>query len=266
MPTARAAETSLVECAMVRNQTYVRLAENVIGTGERFYVEGIAQEDAFRVAVDPSDVQVFQRERTEIVLDFSYLRSKDGNVGVIPFSLVLHDMLLSDGTHVDIPVDEAAFEYFSPLRFYKEWKRDENNVLYAEGQNNNFETVYSVVVGTVWTLQEPEGGFGDAYLHEHAEMTVDGAAPQIEGDTFTFNTPGECVIKFRCCGDFAVQKTIVRVLTKPEIKRELFILTLIEGFEYGMGIGYWLGPWWLPLSIPGGIVYGMIKAVRILFA
>ena len=266
-PAAHAEEASLVECVITSGkQIYIRLAENVTGAGEDFYVEGVVKKDLPHVTVDPSDVRIFQRERTEIVLDFSSEDVRDRNLAVSASSILLHDMLLSDGTHVDIPLDKDALSgTVFPLRFYKKWTKDEKNLLYFENQNI-YEDEYSVVVGTVWTLEEPEDGYSDAYLHAHAEISVEGVSPQIEDDTVTFNTTGECVITFRCCGDFAVQKTIVHVLTKSEIKRELIIPTLLEGFLYGMGIGYWLGPWWLPLSIPGGIVYGIVKVFRILFA
>lgn len=270
IPTVYAASKPLVEYALIKDQTYIRLGEDVTGTSNVFSVDGVAHgETPFHVTVDPSDVQIIQRDRLEIVLNLSELHAVDHDITASNFSLILHGMLLTDGTCVDIPVGGDGwiprhFAFDPP--FYKKWQTDEDALLFSKDLRDPRCVVYTVVVGTVFTLQDPKKGFIDTYLHEHTEMTVEGAAPQIESDTFNFNTPGECIITFRCCGDFAVQRTVFRVLTKQEIKRELFLQAIQEGLGEGGLFGYYVGPWWWPISIPVGMVCGIVQAVRILFA
>ena len=46
----------------------------------------------------------------------------------------------------------------------------------------------------------------------------------------------------------------------------LFLPTLVEGFGLAMGVGYWLGPWWLPISFPLGALHALANLFLVLIA
>lgn len=255
-------DAPLVECALVNNQTYIRLSEAVTDTAADFYVEGISDTPSIHVTVDPSQVQIVRRERLEVVLDFSMLQDETQHKATSTYSLILHGLILADGSCTDITVLEGQFGHAFSGRYFD---ADPDNILYWKTTSPPYE--HYVAVGTVWTLHVDEDAlYGDEYLNAHIERSIDGAEPQIEGDTYTFDTVGDCVITFRCCGDFCVSSTTVHVLSKPDMKRMLISTLPFEAFGYGMGVGYWLGPWWLPISLPLGVLHAVAKCIVILFA
>lgn len=261
---AFAADTSLVECALkTLTGTYVRFTEAVVGVADDFSAEGVAHDDWFRVTIDPAMIEIIERERLEFVYldgdisDESQYRSTNG------FGLVLHGLLLADGTCADVTIDEHDFEPYHG----KYLTTDTKNRLYSETWNSErlwYE--YDVAVGSVWTLEEANDEYVDDYLYAHTEILFEGAAPDVQGNTYTFNTPGDYVYYVRCCGGFHVQKAVIHVHTKSEMKRIMILPLIEEGFEAGMAVGFWLGPWWLPISFPLGALHALANLFLVLIA
>ncbi len=261
---AYAADAQLFERALQTHiGTYVRFTEAVAGVADDFYAEGIAHDDWFRVTIDPAMIEIIERERLEFVYLDGDISDESQYRSTNDFGLVLHGLLLADGTRTDVTIDRLDFEPYSG----KYLTTDTKNRLYSKAWNSeSLWYEYDVAVGSVWTLEEANDEYVDDYLYAHSEILFEGATPDVQGNTYTFNTPGDYVCSVRCCGGFNVQKAVIHVHTKSEMKRMLFLPTLIEGFGLAMGVGYWLGPWWLPISFPLGALHALANLFLVLIA
>lgn len=269
LPSVHAEDAPLVECALRSNQIYVRFSPAVTDVAEDFYVEGISM-DGDKVfiqrRIDPADYTVYRREQIEIVFHFSFLRDEETRRGTSVFDLVLHGLLLSDGTHADQTI--TSFEFTSS---YIRLQPDEKDKMVYPDEKGKMVykedyTEYYVPVGAQWPLEYDEDGCnGDAYLQSHAEMTFDGVEPQIQDGTVTFTSLGDCTITIQYCGDFNREQIVVHVVPKSVVQWKLIIQLPFEAFGYGMAVGYWFGPWWLPISLPLGVLHAVAKCILILF-
>ena len=266
LPAAHAEDAPLVECALKKlTGTYVRFTEAVVGVADDFSAEGVAHDDWFRVTIDPAMIEIIERERLEFVyLDGDIeIRDESQYRGTSDFGLVLHGLLLADGTRTDVTIDRLDFEPYSG----KYLTTNAKNRLYSETWNSKNRCYdYDVAVGSVWTLEEANDEYVDDYLYAHTEILFEGAAPDVQGNTYTFNTPGDYVYNVRCCGGFNVKKGVIHVHTKSKMKRMLILPLIVEGFEAGMAVGFWLGPWWLPISFPLGALHTLANLFLVLIA
>lgn len=264
LPAAHAEDALLVECALqTHTGTYVRFTEAVVGVADDFYAEGVAHDDWFRVTIDSAMIEIIERERLEFVYLDGDISDESQYRSTSDFGMVLHGLLLADGTRADVTIDARDFEPYSG----KYLTTNAKNRLYSETWNSEILChEYDVAVGSVWTLEEANDEYVDDYLYAHSEILFEGATPDVQGNTYTFNTPGDYVCYVRCCGGFNVQKAVIHVHTKSDMKRMLFLPTLVEGLELAMGVGFWLGPWWLPISFPLGALHALANLFLVLIA
>lgn len=233
---------------------YIRADESVVGVSPDFYAEIAVNGKSTRL--DAEQVQVFTETGVEVVLETDTQRN---------MSVRLHGLQRADGSVDDLVVSDKAF-IFNPTAFSSYgWKMIEYDTFTVNAYDGDRDAVFTSV-GSEWKLDFLfKKGMDDPYLLRHIELAADGIELQKQGDAYVFTAVGDGYVSLLFCG-IQCSKELVHVREKGEIKRTLLPSVFVNSAAFGLAFGYWLGPVALVAALPVGLVFGVVKVIRILTA